>query len=100
MPQYFDRDSRAEAFVAFAERYRQRFGDAPGFPATLAYDAVTMGLAALRQRAPGQTLRDALASRSEYPGLQRPTRIDSHGDGLNGLYMTTIRSGRYESVAP
>ncbi len=100
VPQYFDRNSRAVAFVAFAERYRKRFGEEPGFPATLGHDAVTLGLAGVRQRSKGQTLRDSLASRAEYPGLQQPTRIDRNGDGTNGLFMTTITNGRYESVLP
>lgn len=98
VPQYFDRDSRTETFVGFSKRYRQRFGEDPGFPATIAHDAVTMGLAALRQRDKGQTLRDALASRSEYPGLQRPTRIDRNGDGSNDIYMTVVEGGRYRVV--
>ncbi|HEY6511180.1 MAG TPA: ABC transporter substrate-binding protein [Burkholderiaceae bacterium] len=98
VPQYFDRDSRAEAFVSFSRRYRQRFGEDPGFPATIAHDAVTMGLAALRERNKGQTLRDALVARSEYPGLQRPTRIDRNGDGSNDIYMTAVENGRYRVV--
>lgn len=98
VPQYFDRASRAEPFLKFVDRYRQRFGDAPGFPATLAHDAVWMGLAALRQRASGQSLREALDSKHEYPGLQRPTRIDRFGDGAGELYMTTVRNGHFEPV--
>lgn len=98
VPQYFDRDSRAPAYVQFVQRYSKRFGEDPGFPATVAHDAVMMGLAALGQRAQGQTLRDALESRSEYPGLQRPTRIDRFGDGAGALYMTSIQGGRYKSV--
>ena len=98
VPQYFDRDSRAEPFLKFVVRYRQLFGDSPGFPATLAHDAVSMGLAALRQRASGQTLRQSLESKHEYPGLQRPTRIDRFGDGAGEFYMTTVKNGRYELV--
>jgi branched-chain amino acid transport system substrate-binding protein len=99
VPQYFDRDSRAEAFVRFSERYRKRFGEAPGFPATLAHDAVSMGLAALQRRKSEQTLRDALQAHTEYPGLQRPTRIDRYGDGAGELYMTTVKDGRFELVS-
>ncbi len=98
VPQYFDRDSQATAFLDFSQRYRKRFGDDPGFGATIAYDAVRMGLTALRDRTKGQSLRDALESQSEYPGLQRPTRIDRFGDGAGALYMTSIKDGRYESV--
>lgn len=99
VPQYFDRDSRSPAFVAFVERYRKRYGEDPGFPATIGHDAVSMGLAAWRQRSPGQSLHDSLQSRSEYPGLQRPTRIDAFGDGAGALYMSSIERGRYVTVA-
>lgn len=98
VPQYFDRDSQAPAFLAFAARYRERFGESPGFPATIAHDAVTMGLEALRRKTDGQTLRASLESAQEYPGLQRPTRIDRYGDGAGPLYMTTVQGGRYQSV--
>ncbi|MBC7483516.1 MAG: hypothetical protein H7337_16835 [Rhizobacter sp.] len=55
-------------------------------------------MAALRQRASGQSLREALDSKHEYPGLQRPTRIDRFGDGAGELYMTTVRNGHFEPV--
>lgn len=99
VPQYFDRNSRSPDYLAFVERYRKRFGEDPGFPATIGHDAVSMGLQAVRQRSAGQSLREALQSRLEYPGLQRPTRIDAFGDGAGALYMTTIERGRYVSVA-
>jgi branched-chain amino acid transport system substrate-binding protein len=95
VPQYFDRNSTSSAYLAFVEHYTNRFGERPGFSATNAYDSVNVGLAALSQRQPGQSLKDALLARTEYPGVQRPIRMDAYGDGAGLLYLTQVRDGRF-----
>jgi branched-chain amino acid transport system substrate-binding protein len=95
--QYFDRDSPASSYRQFAERYKKRFGDAPGFPSVTAHDAVMLGVDALRQRGDATLLASLQRARS-FAGLQRAIAIDANGDSRTPMFMTEVRDGRYVSV--
>jgi branched-chain amino acid transport system substrate-binding protein len=65
----------------FEQRYRQRFGTAPGIDAAQAYDAVRLLAASLRQSGPNRArLRDALAGVSSFPGASGIISFDHAGN--------------------
>jgi branched-chain amino acid transport system substrate-binding protein len=98
VPQYFDRDSQEASFRRFSNAYHQRFGQAPGFPAVNAYDAMMLGALALQQQRPGQALQAAVASLRSLPGLQRPLLLDEFGDSPAPLFLTRVQDRRYVLV--
>lgn len=98
--QYFDRDSRAPRYLAFARAYRERFGEAPGFTAANAYDAVTLGVTAWRARTPGQSLRDALRGLRRVEGLQQRLELDANGDSNVPMFITSVSGNRFGSINP
>lgn len=98
--QYFNREDTSPRFRRFVERYTQRFGEAPGFPAVKAYDAVTAGVAAWRQRARGQSLRDALRNLGDVEGLQQPIRFDGNGDSDAPLFIAAVVGSRFGLERP
>lgn len=95
--QYFDRDSSAPVYRKFVERYQQRFGDAAGFPSVTGYDAVLLGVEAMRQRADATMLASLQRPRT-FAGLQRSIVIDANGDSRTPMFMTEVRDGRYVSI--
>lgn len=96
--QYFDRASKAPAYLQFVERYTKRFGDAPGYAAVNGYDALTFGVQGLRRRA-GATLLAAMQQMQGHDGLQRHIAIDAHGDSRAPMFLTVVRDGRFEPLA-
>lgn len=98
--QYFDRDSRSPRYLQFAQRYRERFGEEPGYAAVKGYEAVTLGVTAWRRRGPGQTLRESLLALREIDGLQQRLQLDAHGDVDTPLRMATVTGNRFGSSPP
>lgn len=97
--QYFDRDSQAQRYLDFVQRYTRRFGEAPGYPAVNGYDALMVGITGLRQRGDGTLLASLARSRS-HDGLQRRIDLDPNGDSRSPMYLTEIRDGRYVAPTP
>lgn len=99
VPQYFDRESTEPAFVAFLARYRERFGQEPGFPATLAYKATSVVLDALENRGRGQSLKEYILAHKRFPGFQGDVIFEPDGDSLGSSFLTVIEEGRFKVVA-
>jgi len=97
--QFFDRDSRTPSYVAFAERFRQRYRREPGFAEVAAFDATQVVLQALRQRQPNEDLKQTLLRTRTFEGLQNPVVFDEAGDCQRPLMVTEVRHGRFVTVA-
>jgi branched-chain amino acid transport system substrate-binding protein len=95
VPQYFDRDSPTPAYQQFVARYRSRYGETPGFPATNAYDAMNVGLVALAKAPNTFGLTEVLQRPQTYPGLQHPISLDAQGDSAGLLYLTLVKDGHF-----
>lgn len=95
VPQYFDRASSAPAYRRFADRYRQRFGDEPGYPAVNGWDAVMLGVEALRRAGEGAPLIDAMRALRSHAGLQRELILNEYGDSKAAMFLTRIERGRF-----
>lgn len=98
VPQYFDRESRAERYLQFVVAHRKRFGEGPGYPAVNAYDASTLALRALRERSSGQSALAVLRAIRSHEGLQRRFELDAFGDSRAPMFLTRVREGHFVPV--
>jgi branched-chain amino acid transport system substrate-binding protein len=98
VPQYYDRNSRAQGYLDFLARFRQRFSEHPGYPSVNAYDATLLGAEALRLQRRGEALIDVMRSLRSFKGLQRPLSLNESGDSTGPLFLTRVRNGQFESI--
>lgn len=96
--QYFDRFSKKPAFVAFRQRYRERFGEEPGYAAACGYDAARVVIAGLAEQRTGEDLKRTLLRLGQFELSQGAMKIDRFGDAERTVYVTQIRNGRFEVV--
>ncbi len=97
LPQYFDRDDRSPRYLAFAEAYRQRFKQEPGFASVAAHDA-TRALLSVVAGGSGAALKAALLAGQRFEGLQATFSFDRFGDAQRQTHMTEVRDGRFVRV--
>jgi branched-chain amino acid transport system substrate-binding protein len=95
--QFFDRFSKAARWLDFVARYRQRFGDTPGYTALNGYDATMMAATALRS-AGRDGLLASLREVRAVEGLQRRLTFDEFGDCLSSPFLAELRNGQYAAV--
>ena len=93
--QSFDRDADSPNYRAFSAAYAERFQQRPGYSAVAAYDAATVVLSALRQRAKGEPLKSAALRSSPYEGLQQRIVFDANGDTERRTFFFEVREGRF-----
>ncbi len=98
--QALDLESGAPAYVAFRRRYRERFGEDPTTAAVQTFDAVTMGVEALKRQGKNRSLRDTLGEAgASWPGLHSAIVLDAYGDTDRPMNMTEVRGGRFQAIA-
>jgi branched-chain amino acid transport system substrate-binding protein len=97
--QTIDRFSDDPDYVAFAEKFRQRFGGLePGFPGMQAYNATTAVIEGLRTQEKNQSLKDAILSVEQVKFLQETVSFDQFGDVNSAQYMTRIEDGVFVTL--
>lgn len=96
--QFIDRDSKIPSYVAFREKYLQRFGHAPGFPGLTGFDATNVILDALAANPSGQDLKQTILARKRFTGAQSPLVFDAHGDAARETFLTVIRDGQFKRL--
>jgi len=96
--QFLDRNSRAPAYLTFAQRFVLRYGRDPGFVETAAYDATRVVLQALDAQRHREPLKATLLRLRRFDGLQNPIEFDDFGDCSRPLVVTEVRNGRYVVV--
>lgn len=98
MAQFVDRNSQAPAYLAFRQRYLDRFGDEPGFAGVAAYDAAMVLMTALAedtQRSP----REIILSMRRFAGVQGIIDFDAFGDAVREVFPTLVVDGKYIVVS-
>ena len=80
----------------FAENYRQRFGNAPDFTATMAYDAAFVLRQVLRSSADQPPYR-AFPLKIEFSGGSAPLIFDKDGNRQLTLQLLVCRKGQFVS---
>ena len=98
--QFFDRDSRAPAYLNFRAAYQSRFSREPGFPETFSFDATNVILDAIESQTqnPGQSLKEIVLARQQFNGVQRPITFDRNGDTLGKTFMVRIENGAFAPI--
>lgn len=89
----------ARGFDAFAKKYTERFGGEPGPSASNAYDAVNVLIAAMKKRAVGEKLPQALLD-INIPGVTYDTLKFSNKHQIAGgeFEIKTVRNGEFVTV--
>ena len=95
--QAVDLDSPLPRMRDFVARYRARFGEMPTTPAVQSYEAVMLGVDALKRRG-ASSLRATLSVPGEWAGLDGAFSLDAFGDARRVLHMTEVRNGRFEAL--
>ncbi|MDS4040986.1 MAG: ABC transporter substrate-binding protein [Candidatus Competibacter sp.] len=96
--QLFDRDNNTPAYRVFRQRYRDRFGQEPGFGGTAALDATNVVLDALARRRSGQDLKEVLLAMRRFEGVQQPLDFDDYGDTKRAAFITVVRDGQFVRI--
>ena len=99
----FNTNSQEARYLAFKERFINRFGYAPSFATVLAHDATSFLFAGLKKaglkKNPSQRdLKEALLNLGPFPGLQSKITVDRYGDVERTLFMTVIEDGQFKVV--
>jgi branched-chain amino acid transport system substrate-binding protein len=94
LAQYFDRANVSPPYQRFAEAFRKRFRQEPGFASVAAYDSTRAVLSAM-EKAPGQPLKQALLDSGPYQGLQTLWNFDRFGDAQRQTRITIVRDGHF-----
>lgn len=96
--QFFERESAHPRFLAFRDAYRARFGEAPGFPAVAAHDAVSVVLQSLGRCGRGEALRACIVRQGGFAGLQGTLRIDRFGDAERATHLAVVERGSFRPL--
>ncbi|MGD9208212.1 MAG: penicillin-binding protein activator, partial [Syntrophobacterales bacterium] len=84
----------------FVLRYKQFYGENPGYPEALAYDTLRLLAKALNQ--PGVTsrplLRDALLAIRDLPGVAGTASVDSEGEVNKPPFLISVYRRRMEEI--
>jgi len=87
-------------FVAFAQRYRAKFGSDPTRVATLAYDSVSLAAALARTQGARRFSEDVLASATGFNGADGVFRFKSDGGNERALSVLQVSNGSTVVVSP
>lgn len=98
VPQYLNRHSKEKKYVEFRERYRERFGQEPGFPGMLAHNAAVIVLNSLTEQRPAEDLKATLLRLKTFPGIQQSITFDEYGDTRMRTYITRVRDSQFMVV--
>ena len=92
--QAVDLESPLPRMRDFVTRYRARFGEPPATPAVQSYEAVMLGVQAVRRRG-AKPLRATLSVPGTWSGLDGEFSLDAFGDARRALHLTEVRDGRF-----
>jgi branched-chain amino acid transport system substrate-binding protein len=95
--QFYEREHRNPAYVAFRQAYLGRYGVEPGFAGTHAFDAANLLFDALERRPEPASLKDTLLS-GKFAGVQSEIVFDAFGDVARPTFITTVSGGRFVAV--
>jgi len=96
---FFAGDPKQKAFV---DAYKAKYGRNPDQFAALAYDAIGVGLEAVRRviqsgkPLTGQAVRDELANGPAYKGVTGVTQYDQYGNVKKDPIFIVVRNGQFQ----
>jgi len=93
--QYLDRNGTQPAYIEFRNRYLKRFGQEPGYPGLVSYNAANVLIEAISKQRSGEDLKQTLLRLRTYDGLQEPITFNEFGDANARPYIIKIRNGQF-----
>jgi branched-chain amino acid transport system substrate-binding protein len=87
-------------YRAFSGRYRQRYGQDPLRPATLAYDAVSLVAALVKTQGPARFSEEVLVNQSGFAGIDGVFRFRPDGTNQRGLAVMRVTTSGPQIVSP
>ena len=87
-------------YRAFSGRYRQRYGQDPVRPATLAYDAVSLVAALVKTQGPARFAPETLTNPSGFAGIDGVFRFRPDGTNQRGLAVMRVAPSGGQVVSP
>jgi len=87
-------------YRAFSGRYRQRYGQDPLRPATLAYDAVSLVAALVKTQGPARFSEEVLTNQSGFAGIDGVFRFRPDGTSQRGLAVMRVTTQGPQVIAP
>jgi branched-chain amino acid transport system substrate-binding protein len=94
----FNPNNQDPRYLAFKEKFVQRFGYSPSFATVLSYDAASYLFAGLSKSTDKSTLKKVLLDVRQFPGLQSEMTLDKYGDVERKLFLTIIEDGQFKVV--
>lgn len=91
----YNETSREKAFLDFKQRFKNRFGTDPGFPAVHGYEAAQLLFKALLKNNNPQQIKQTLLRLSVIQGLQAEIRMNKFGDPIRKRFITTVKDGKF-----
>ena len=96
--QFFDRYSAEQRYIRFKNAYKKRFGEDPGFPSVVSYDAANVIMDALAQQEQYKDLKQTILAAKTFDGLQGKITFNKFGDSDRKTYLSIIRNGRFVAL--
>lgn len=94
-----DPDCDLPQWLAFVERYRARFEQAPDAFAAYSYDGARLLLGAIERAGANRALiRDELFASRELSGLLGPVPLDASFTNVGALHVLQVRDGRFVRI--
>jgi branched-chain amino acid transport system substrate-binding protein len=91
-----DPRSRADAWVRFRDRYRERFGEEADATASYTYDATRLLVDAIRKAGLNRArIRDALYEVRTYDGVSGTIRFDPTQNNITPVILGHVEKGRF-----
>jgi ABC-type branched-subunit amino acid transport system substrate-binding protein len=87
-------------FRAFSGRYRQRYGQDPVRPATLAYDAVSLVAALVKTQGPARFSPETLTNPSGFAGIDGVFRFRPDGTNQRALAVMRVTPTGAQVISP
>jgi hypothetical protein len=87
-------------YRAFSGRYRQRYGQDPLRPATLAYDAVSLIAALVKTQGPARFSEEVLTNQSGFAGIDGVFRFRPDGTNQRGLAVMRVTTSGPQVISP
>ena len=91
-------NSNSDKHIAFIKTYTSRFGEAPNFPALLAFDASLVALDAVVKSFKNEKPIKSILLNHEFEVLDSTLHFDAYGDVLRPLHLYEVRDGKFETV--
>ena len=94
----FDRNNQTVNYLAFVDRFQDRFGYPVSFAAAYSYNAAKILLKALARETQPEKIKNAIVKGSPYDGVQRKIQFNQYGDVEREYTLLKIHGNRIISL--